>query len=58
MSKESNKILPKEYILKVQSVKSDDIRGKRNTFGKASLNLTEFCTLEPSIGRDVTVQLK
>ena len=58
MSKESNKILPKEYIIKVQSVKSSDIRGKRTTFGKAMVNLTEYCTLEPAVGRDVTVQLK
>ena len=58
MSKESTKILPKEYVLKVQSVKSSDIRGKRSTFGKATINLTEYCTLEPQAGRDVTVQLK
>ncbi|KAA6414348.1 MAG: hypothetical protein FRX49_13710 [Trebouxia sp. A1-2] len=58
MAKDSNKILPKEYVLKVQSVKSSDIRGKRNTFGKAVVNLTEYCTLEPTAGRDVSVQLK
>ena len=58
MSKESNKILPKEYIVKVQSVKSSDIRGKRNTFGKAIINLTEYCTLEPQAGRNVSLQLK
>ena len=58
MAKDSNKILPKEYILKVQGVKSNDIRGKRNTFGKAVINMTEYCTLEPSAGRDISVQLK
>lgn len=58
MAKDSNKILPKEYVLKVQSVKSNDIRGKRNTFGKAVVNMTEYCTLEPTAGRDVLVQLK
>ncbi|DBA87418.1 TPA: hypothetical protein ACH3X1_004464 [Trebouxia sp. C0004] len=58
MAKDSNKILPKEYVFKVQSVKSNDIRGKRNTFGKAVINLTEYCTLEPTAGRDVSMQLK
>ena len=56
--KVSSKMLPKEYILKVQSVKSNDIHGKRTTFGKAAVDLAEFCSLEPSASRDVTIHLK
>ncbi|KAL3148162.1 hypothetical protein ABBQ38_014441 [Trebouxia sp. C0009 RCD-2024] len=56
--KVSNKMLPKEYVVKVQSATSNDINGKRTTFGKAALNLAEYCTLEPSASREVTVQLR
>ena len=51
-------MMPKEYILKVQAVKSSDIQGKRTTIGKAAVDLADFCTIEPSASRDVTVQLK
>ena len=56
--KVSNKMLPKEYVLKVQSATSNDINGKRTTFGKAAINLAEFCTLEPSSSTDVTIHLR
>lgn len=56
--KVSNKMLPKEYVLKVQSATSNDINGKRTTLGKAAINLAEFCTLEPSSSREVTIQLR
>ena len=55
--KDANKMLPKEYVLKVQSVKSDDIRGKRTTIGKCEINLADYCALGNG-SSDVPVRLR
>lgn len=55
--RDSNKILPKEYVLKVQSVKSDDIRAKRTTIGKCEINLADYCTVGTG-STDVPVRLR
>lgn len=51
-------MLPKEYVLKVQSVKSNDIKGKRTTIGKCEINLADYCTLGPATSQDVPVRLR
>ena len=55
--KDANKILPKEYVLKVQSVQSDDIRGKRTTIGKCEISLADYCALGTG-STDVPVRLR
>eukprot|EP00201_Polytomella_parva_P014390 CAMPEP_0175066454 /NCGR_PEP_ID=MMETSP0052_2-20121109/16520_1 /TAXON_ID=51329 ORGANISM="Polytomella parva, Strain SAG 63-3" /NCGR_SAMPLE_ID=MMETSP0052_2 /ASSEMBLY_ACC=CAM_ASM_000194 /LENGTH=250 /DNA_ID=CAMNT_0016333163 /DNA_START=52 /DNA_END=800 /DNA_ORIENTATION=+ len=58
--KENNEFLPKNYIFKIQSVKSKE-NGKevRKTIGKLRVNLSEYCTNQlDGEPRDVFLKLK